>query len=67
MLTGWTAFWVMMGFIVCFMTLYFCVIRFVINTFERKGIIKSGSGESISSAYSSRFTLEQIRQFERVE
>lgn len=61
MLTGWTAFWFMLGFIVFFMTLYFLAIRFVIKVLGSKG------DKNIADIYSSRFTIEQIGQFERME
>ncbi len=67
MLTGWTAFFVILGFIICFMTLYFCVILFVIKVLERKKVIETDNKETMADIYSNRFTIEQIGQFNRME
>ncbi len=66
-LTGWTAFGFMLGFIVCFMILYFCIISVVIKEFEKKKVIETDKKETMADVYSTRFTLEQIRQFDRME
>ena len=76
MLTGWTAVFAVVGFIVCFLVLYFCVISFVIKVFREEKINKNNRDaveglypkrETMSDVYSKPLTLRQVRQFDRME